>query len=101
MATPLVDFERHKHKVNDRTNAEDSGNLESCSGNARKLWRTDLVSMGVQIQPDWLKQLMTRFTTQNNNKYTYIPIHIATYSVDIMQISKVCSLIRYILSRGY
>jgi len=37
MATPLVDFERHKHKVNDRTNAEDSGNLarvmhENCVG---------------------------------------------------------------------
>ena len=55
---------------------------------------------GVQIQPDWLKQLMTRFKTQNNNKYTYIAINIATYSVDIMQISKVCSLVRYLLSRG-
>jgi hypothetical protein len=49
MATPLVDFERLKHKINDRTNAEDSGNLESCSGNARKLWRTDLVSMAERL----------------------------------------------------
>jgi UV DNA damage repair endonuclease len=49
MATPLVDFERHKHKINDRTNAEDSGNLESCSSNARKLWRTDLVSMAERL----------------------------------------------------
>lgn len=39
MATPLVDFERHKHKINDRTNAENSWNLESCSGNARNMWR--------------------------------------------------------------